>query len=59
MGKTRPEWVEEWKQWPELPAVKNEQLYFIDPDLMQRVGPRILQGADQLCVLLEKARKIN
>jgi iron complex transport system substrate-binding protein len=57
MGKARPEWVEEWKPWSELPAVKNKQMYFIDPDLMQRVGPRILEGADKLCALLEKARK--
>lgn len=57
MGKPRPEWVEEWKPWPQLPAVKNDQLYFIDPALMQRVGPRILQGADKLCELLEHARE--
>ena len=57
MGKVRPEWLEEWKSWPELPAVKNGQLYFIDPALMQRVGPRILYGADKLCEFLEKARK--
>lgn len=56
MGKARPEWLDEWKSWPELPAVKNGQLYFIDPALMQRVGPRILQGADKLCELLDKAR---
>ena len=56
MGKARPEWIEEWKPWPELPAVKNGQLYFIDPALMQRVGPRILYGADELCAFLEKAR---
>lgn len=56
MGKARPEWIEEWKPWKTLPAVKNEQLYFIDPALMQRVGPRILQGADKLCEFLEEAR---
>ncbi len=56
MGKARPDWLDDWKSWPELPAVKNQQLYFIDPDLMQRVGPRILQGADKLCALLEKVR---
>lgn len=56
MGKARPEWVEEWKPWKTLPAVKNEQLYFINPALMQRVGPRILQGADKLCEFLEEAR---
>jgi len=57
MGKARPEWLDEWKAWPELPAVKNGQLYFIDPALMQRVGPRILQGADKLCEFLENARR--
>lgn len=56
MGKARPDWVEEWRPWQQLPAVKNEQLYFIEPALMQRVGPRILDGADILCELLDKAR---
>lgn len=56
MGKARPEWLDEWKAWPELPAVKKGQLYFIDPALMQRVGPRILLGADRLCELLDRAR---
>lgn len=56
MGKARPDWVDEWKPWTELPAVKNKQLYFIDPALMQRVGPRILHGADKLCEFLERAR---
>ena len=56
MGKPRSEWVKEWKPWLQLPAVKNDHLYFIDPALMQRVGPRILQGADKLCELLERAR---
>jgi len=36
--------------------VKNEHLYFIEPSLMQRVGPRILQGADKLCNFLDEAR---
>lgn len=56
MGKARPEWLDEWKKWPDLPAVKNEHLYFIEPSLMQRVGPRILQGADKLCNFLDEAR---
>ena len=56
MGTARPEWLDDWKAWPELPAVKNKHLYFIDPSLMQRVGPRILDGADKLCDMLEKVR---
>jgi len=59
MGEAHSEWIGAWKNWKRLPAVKNEQLYFINPDLMQRVGPRILQGADQLCKLLDAARKIR
>lgn len=56
MGKKRPEWATEWKPWQQLPAVKNEQFHFINPDILQRVGPRILQGADELCRLLDKVR---
>lgn len=56
MGKARPDWLDDWKAWPSLPAVKNKQLYFVEPALMQRVGPRILRGADKLCEILDKAR---
>ena len=56
MGKARPDWLDDWKAWPALPAVKNKQLYFVEPSLMQRVGPRILRGADKLCEILDKAR---
>ena len=56
MGKARPDWLDDWKNWPILPAVKNKQLYFVEPSLMQRVGPRILDGADKLCEILDKAR---
>ena len=56
MGKARPDWLDDWKNWPALPAVKNKQLYFVEPSLMQRVGPRILDGADKLCEILDKAR---
>ena len=56
MGKARPDWLDDWKAWPALAAVKNEQLYYIDPALMQRVGPRILDGADKLCEIFDKVR---
>jgi len=56
MGKERPEWLDDWKSWPEMPAVKNQHLYFVDPSLMQRVGPRILDGAERLCDIFEKVR---
>ena len=59
MRETRQDWFTAWRRWPQLPAVAREQLYFINPDLMQRHGPRILQGAEQLCQYVEQARKIK
>lgn len=48
-----------WQHWPQLPAVATKQLYSINPDLMQRHGPRILQGAEQLCEYIEQTRRIK
>lgn len=52
-------WMSEWKQWTQIPAVKKERVYFINPDLINRAGPRILQGADALCELLDNARSLS
>ena len=56
MGKAKPEWMKEWYPWKQIPAVKNKNVFFVEPSLLQRVGPRILLGADQLCSLLDEAR---
>ncbi len=56
---THQDWIQEWQQWPQLPAVAAKQLYSINPDILQRHGPRILQGAEQLCQYVEQARKIK
>ena len=57
MGKKNAKWVTDWEKWPQLPAVKKDQIYFINPDILQRVGPRILQGADKLCAIMNSVRK--
>ena len=56
MGEERPDWVDEWRRWPSLRAARNGHLYFIPPSLLQRHAPRILDGAESLCRLLEQAR---
>lgn len=56
MGRQQPEWLDDWKHWPDLAAVKYRQLYYINPDLIQRHGPRILQGAEILCKQVDQAR---
>jgi len=57
MGEPRPEWVENWRRWPQLEAVARGQLFFIHPDLLQRPSPRLLEGAGQLCEVLEQVRE--
>ena len=57
MGEPRPEWVENWRRWPQLEAVIREQLFFIHPDLLQRPSPRLLDGAELLCTALQQVRE--
>jgi iron complex transport system substrate-binding protein len=45
-----------WQVWNTLPAVQQGHLYALDPDLLHRAGPRLLQGAQQLCEALDRAR---
>lgn len=48
-----------WAEWPEVPAVANEQIITIEGDLVHRTGPRVLQGMLQVCekVALARAQK--
>lgn len=48
----------QWKSWQGLPlaAVQKHQLHEIQPDLIQRPTPRLLQGAGRMCELLQGAR---
>ncbi|NQX89365.1 MAG: cobalamin-binding protein [Halioglobus sp.] len=56
MDQARPEWLDDWRRWPSMTAVSNEQLYFVPPDILQRHTPRIMDGADMLCQQLQRAR---
>jgi iron complex transport system substrate-binding protein len=57
MGEARPEWLDEWRNWPQLHAYQHQQLHFIPPALLQRHTPRILQGATLMCQQLDQARQ--
>lgn len=45
-----------WRQYPDLLAVKNGNLFSIDADLLNRAGPRLIDGAAVVCEKLELAR---
>ena len=56
MGDARPEWLNDWNKWARMTAVKRGNLFHINPDILQRHTPRILDGAEQLCADLDIAR---
>jgi iron complex transport system substrate-binding protein len=48
--------VSMWKAYPTLTAVRNDNLFTIDGQLLNRAGPRMIAGTAQLCEKLELAR---
>jgi len=48
--------LEAWRRWQTLRAVRRGDLYALDPGLLNRMGPRLLDGAETLCGVLERAR---
>lgn len=56
MGESRPEWLNDWRQYKTLQAVKNNHLYHVAPDLVQRPTSRFLLGTEELCKAIDKAR---
>jgi iron complex transport system substrate-binding protein len=52
----RPAWLDAWRSWPALPAVRAGNLYVVDATLLHRPGPRFIAGAEQLCATVDRAR---
>ena len=52
----RPAWLDDWRAFPALAAVRHDNLYSIRPELLQRHTPRLLDGAEELCRILEAVR---
>ncbi|WP_168013348.1 cobalamin-binding protein [Halomonas salinarum] len=57
MGKADSGWLEAWRDYPRLTAVQRDNLFFIDPNLVQRAAPRLVEGTRRLCEHLEVARE--
>ncbi|MGB9108697.1 MAG: cobalamin-binding protein [Telluria sp.] len=49
--------VSMWKPYGTLLAVRNDNLFTIDGNLLNRAGPRMIPGAAMLCEKLEQARQ--
>lgn len=51
-----PNGLTAWRAWPRMTAVARGNLFALDGDLINRPGPRLVQGAAQLCRDLDMAR---
>lgn len=47
---------DKWGKWPEIPAVKNNQIHYIDGDILHRFSGRVLQGMQALCDVFDNVR---
>ncbi|QFU75635.1 cobalamin-binding protein [Halioglobus maricola] len=56
MGESRPEWLDDWRDYPFLKAVQKDALFHVHPDLVQRPTSRLLQGANVICAHLAGMR---
>lgn len=57
MQSINPSALAQWRKWPRLLATERQNFFFIDPDLMNRSGPRIIEGTQILCKAVETARQ--
>jgi len=56
LGEELPPWVADLRALTSLTAVRRGNLLAVPEDLLQRQTPRILDGAERLCGLLESVR---
>jgi len=57
MSSAKPEWLDDWLKWPSLNAVQKNNLFFVDPDHIQRHTVRLLLGIETVCSQLDIARQ--
>ncbi|ROH86801.1 cobalamin-binding protein [Stagnimonas aquatica] len=46
-----------WARFPQAPVQVRQQIYAVNSDLLTRAGPRLIDGAEQLCAALDRARR--
>ncbi|HET19325.1 MAG TPA: cobalamin-binding protein [Chromatiales bacterium] len=50
---------ERWRRWKELPAVRNDLLVIMPPNVLMRPGPRLIEGVRALCDAADLARAVQ
>jgi iron complex transport system substrate-binding protein len=50
------DWQAIWHHWPALAAVRQQAIYAIPPDWLERAGPRLMLGAKAVCEAIDHSR---
>ncbi len=58
-GKDNSKLLNDWTSFPNLNAVKKQNLYSIPGDWLHRAGPRVLDATEMLCKKIQEARIKN
>ena len=58
-GAKRPAWLDDWRRWTAVPAVRDELLQVVDADRLHRPGPRFAEGVAELCAAIANARALR
>ncbi|MFP4155434.1 MAG: cobalamin-binding protein [Halothiobacillaceae bacterium] len=48
---------ERWRRWSSLPAVQLDGLIVMPPDLLVRIGPRLIEALEVLCAAVDTVRQ--
>ncbi|MDE2208480.1 MAG: cobalamin-binding protein [Betaproteobacteria bacterium] len=56
-GARRPAWLDRWRRWKALAAVRLGNLFVVDANLLHRPGPRFVDGMASLCAALAGAQR--
>lgn len=48
-----------WRQWSNIPAVKNNRIFLVDSDLFDRPTPRLIDGLEILVTLFHPELTVN
>ncbi len=48
-----------WLKWPEIPAVQNRQVFYINGDIVHRFSVRALDGMQTICEHFDEVRRVR
>jgi iron complex transport system substrate-binding protein len=51
------EWLDEWRRFPNLRAVRTRSLIPFEDERLSRLGPSALDGTEHLCQAIDKVRR--